>query len=482
MFVTVTPTSVVTMSSESSLAELRAIVGEANVLAGDDAASALIDWRKKYKGSALAIVRPGSTEEVSSVVKWCASNGTCVVTQGGNTGLSGGQQPLEDRPAIVLSLTRMNAIEQVDAAGWTMTVQAGVTIEAMHEAAAAVDRKFAPNWGARGTATIGGGIATDAGGVNVLRYGNMRDQVMGLEVVLPDGEVWNGLRALRKDSSGYDIKQLFVASEGTLGVVCRAVVQLHPATEFEQTAMATLRSMDDLMDLYALANEVASDAVTAFELMPEVGVAKVCEVFEIAHPVKDRGDFYVLVELAGTRPVIDQLTEFLSTGTERGLITDAVVASTTAQVEQLWTIRDELPPMGLYPHQAIALKLDTAVPITKIGEFHEAVRDVAAELVPEALAYGFGHVGDGNIHMMVLPVTDEQVEPFLAVRAELVRRIDELTFELGGTLSAEHGVGREMVDRIAGQKSDVEWRLMRSIKATLDPDDLFNPGVMLPPA
>jgi len=460
------------------LSELVAVVGATNVLVGDDAAPWLIDWRKKFNGNALAVIRPGDTDEVASVVGWCFDNNICVVTQGGNTGLSGGAQLEDDRPSIVLSLQRMNTIEMVDAEGWTMTVQSGVTIEAMHNAAAEVGRKFAPDWGARGSATIGGGISTDAGGNNVVRYGNMRDQVMGLEVVLPDGQVWNGLRSLRKDSSGYDMKQLFIGAEGTIGIITRAVVKLFPATEFEQTAMASLRHLDDLMETFALANEVAPDAITAFELMPEVGVAKVCDTFDLSHPMQDRSDFYVLIKLAGTRPVSDRLTEFLSLGAERGLITDAVVASTAEQVERLWTIRDELPPTGLYEHQKHGLKMDTAVPIAKMGEYHDTVRAIADELTPGALAYGFGHVGDGNLHMMVLPLTDDQVEPFIAVRDELVKRVDEATFALGGTLSAEHGVGRDLASRVVGQKSDIEWQLMRTVKNSFDPDNRFNPGVL----
>ena len=466
--------------SSADLDSLRQLVGNGNVLTGADAGPSLLDTRNKFRGDSIAVVRPGSTEEVAAVAKWCADNDVCVVTQGGNTGLSGGAQLDAGRPSIVLSLTRMRAIEDVDADGWTMRVQAGVTIEAMHEAAAAVGRKFAPDWGARGTATIGGGIATDAGGVNVLRYGNMRDQVLGLEAVLPDGRIWNGLRALRKDSSGYDLKQLFIGSEGTLGIITRAVVRLYPATEHEQSALASLRSLDDLMDVFALANEVAPDAVTAFELMAEVGMARVSEIFELTHPMDERAEFYVLVKFAGTRPVTDQLTAFLSIGADREYITDAIVAASAEQERRLWTFREEIPPMNLYPHQAKGLKMDTAVPIAKMGEYHDAVRSVAAELVPNAVAYGFGHVGDGNLHMMVLPLEDEDVEPFLAVREELVRRIDEATFSFGGTLSAEHGIGRELVDRVSEQKPSIEWDLMASIKATFDPDHRFNPGAMLP--
>ena len=459
--------------------ELRVIVGPANVLTGDDAASSLIDWRKKYQGQAIAVVRPGATEEVAALMSWCVDNDVLVVTQGGNTGLSGGQQPMDPKPSLVISLVRMNSIEAVDADGWTMTVQAGATIEAMHGAATEHDRKFAPDWGARGTATIGGGIATNAGGINVTRYGTMRDQVMGLEVVLADGQVWNGLRALRKDVSGYDMKHVFIGSEGTLGIITRAVVKLHAATEHEITAMAALRSLDDLMPMFALANERAADSVTAFELMPEVGVDRVCELFDLVHPMPGASDFYALIKLAGSRPMADLLTELLDAGSERGLITDAVVALTADQEQRLWTIRDELPPAVLYPHHTVGVKMDTAVPIAEMGRFHDEVSAIAAELAPGALAYGFGHVGDGNLHMNVLPVTDDQVESFKAIRDELVRRTDEVTFALGGTLSAEHGVGRDLRDRVVGQKPTIEWQMMRSLKQALDPDNRLNPGVLL---
>ena len=468
------------MSTAFSLDELHAIVGPGNVLTGNDAAPVLTDWRKKYHGQAIAVVRPGSTAEVAAVVTWCVDNDVLIVTQGGNTGLSGGQQPMEPRPSLVISLVRMNEIETVDADGWTMTVQAGVTIQAMHDAASERDRKFAPDWGARGTATIGGGIATDAGGINVTRYGNMRDQVMGLEVVLADGQVWDGLRALRKDSSGYDMKQLFVGSEGTLGIITRAVVKLHPATEHEVTAMAALRSLDDLMAFFALANERGAGSVTAFELMPEVGIARVCELFDVVHPMDSTAEFYVLIKLAGSWPMTELLTEMLAAGVERELITDAVVASTPDQEERLWTIRDELPPAVLYPHHAVGVKMDTAVPIGLMGRFHDEIRAIADELVPDALTYGFGHVGDGNLHMNVLPVADDQVEPFKAVRDELVRRTDQATFALGGTLSAEHGVGRDLRDRVSGQKPAIEWTMMRAIKNALDPEHRLNPGVLLP--
>ena len=462
------------------LDELRRLVGSANVLTDVDAAPALEDWRGAYQGAALAVVRPGDTEEVAAVMRWCAEHDVVVVPQGGNTGLSGGATPRGERACVVLSMQRMRAVETVDAAGWTLTAQSGATIESMQDAAAAVDRLFAPDWGARGSATIGGAIATDAGGNNVVRYGNTRDQILGLEVVLADGRIWDGLRALRKDSTGYDLAQLFVGSEGTLGVVTRAVVKLHPAPRHQQSAMAALTGLDRLMDVFALARSTAPDALTAFELVPEVGVAKVCDTFGITHPTAERAPFYVLARFAAPAPVADLLAGFLAEASDAGMISDAVVAATPEHEARLWTIRDELPPMGLYEHHAKGLKLDTAVPIARIGEYHDGVQAIVADLVPDAVAYGFGHVGDGNLHMTILPLAEEDVAAFSERKPELVRRIDELTFAMGGTISAEHGIGQELRGRVADQKPAIEWELMRSIKAVLDPDDRLNPGVMLP--
>ncbi|NNE11811.1 MAG: FAD-binding oxidoreductase [Ilumatobacter sp.] len=471
------------MRTGNELDELRAIVGVDHALAGDDAAELLVDFRQILHGTALAAVRPADTAEVAAVVRWCAEHGVAVVTQGGNTGLSGGATPVVDRPAIVLSTRRLNEIEDVDVAGWTMTVQAGTTIEAMQEAAAARDRKFAPDWGARGTATIGGAIATNAGGLNVLRYGTMREQVMGLEVVLGDGRVWDGLRALRKDATGYDLTQLIVGSEGTLGIVTRAIVRLHAATPYEQTALATLAGLDLLMPLYSLVRERGADELTAFELMPTAGVERVCERFGIEPPLDPAGaEFVVLIKLASTRPVDELLARCLADAAGHEFVADAVVASTPEQEARLWTIRDELSPTTLYPQQSVAVKLDAAVPIDRIETLHRRVEAIAAEVAPDALVYDFGHVGDGNVHLYVLPADGDAVDDFAAIRPELTRRIDEVVVELGGTLSAEHGIGRALLDRIGPQKPPVEWELMRAVKAALDPDDVLNPGALLPPS
>ncbi len=468
-----------TQDSDAVVA-LRAIVGRSAVLTDEDAAPFLIDERAIFTGPAFAVVRPLTTDEVAAVVKWCANANVAVVSQGGNSGLSGGASPPLDRRSIVLSLTRMNAIESVDIDRSTMTVQAGAIIETVQQTAAANHRLFAPDWGARGSATVGGAIATDAGGNNVVRYGNMRDNIMGLEVVLADGRVWDGLRALRKDSSGYDLKQLFVGSEGTLGVVTRAVLKLWPATPHVQSAFAALTGLDHLMDLFDLSMAIAGPTLTAFELVPEVGLSRVDELFGTGRPIKATADFYALIKLADGAPVTETLTKLFDDASQAGLISDAVIAATPTQEAQLWMIRDELSPTRTYKHHGVGLKMDTAVPLDRIKDFFESVQSIAAEVTPDALCYGFGHVGDGNMHMMILPLADEDVAEFKAKKPELIRRVDQLTFSLNGTLSAEHGVGLELRDRVAGQKPSIEWELMRAIKDTLDPQGLMNPGKLLP--
>jgi FAD/FMN-containing dehydrogenase len=309
----------------------------------------------------------------------------------------------------------------------------------------------------------------------------MRDQVLGLEVVLADGRVWDGMRALRKDSSGYDLKHLFIGAEGTLGIVTRAVIALHPPTPHHHSALAALAGLDHLHAMHALVRDLAADAVTAFELVPEVGLRRVCEVFDVPRPIDPPSDWYVLLRLASAQPVTERMTDLLDRALTDGIISDAVVAATAEQEARLWFIRDEITPLSIYrEHQALGLKLDTAVPIDRIGEFHDRVRAIADELVPDALAYGFGHAGDGNLHMMVLPIAPEHVPEFAARKDELARRIDQVVFELGGTLSAEHGIGTLLRDRVAGQKPPIEWELMRRIKTTLDPMNVMNPGKVLP--
>ena len=315
----------------------------------------------------------------------------------------------------------------------------------------------------------------------MLRYGTMRDQVLGLEAVLADGQVWDGLRALRKDSSGYDLKHLFIGAEGTLGVVTRAVLRLHPATPHTQSALAAISGLGSLMRLLELASARCGGDVTAFELVPDVGLARVCEKLGLSRPLQTRAEFYVLLRLASAEPVSERLGAFLAEASERGWVTDAAVAVTEEHTERLWTIRDELSPMFLWAQHEHGLKFDNAVPVDRLGAYHDEVRRIAAELAPGALTYGFGHVGDGNIHLYVLPTSDDGVEPFLAVRddASGADRRGHLPLRGHPQRRARHRPAPPGA-RIRPQKPAVEWELMRAVKDVLDPQGIMNPHKTLP--
>ena len=461
------------------IADLEAIVGASGVLQGGDLAPALVDRRGVYRGKAVALVRPRTTREVSDIVKRCAGAGAVIVTQGGNTGMSGGATPTATGPTVIVSLTRMTTIESVDADRQSATVEAGVTIQAIQEAAAAVERLFAPDWGARGTATIGGAVSTNAGGINVLQFGTMREHILGLEVVLADGRVWNGLRALRKDSSGYDLKQLFIGAEGTLGIVTRAVVRLLPAFRHQQSALAALSGLEALGPMFAMARARAHGGLTAFELIPDRGMEAITTKFGRGRPLPTSSEWYALVRFAASEPVTDSLAAFLAEASEAGLVTDAVVAATPDQEENLWLIRDEILPGQVFDNHLSGLKMDTAVPLDRIEAYITGTRALAAQIAPGSIHYAFGHVGDGNLHTYIIPASGDE-HAFLGIRPELRDAVDELTWELGGTLSAEHGVGQELRGRIAGQKDATEIDLLHGLKDLLDPGGLFNPDKTLP--
>lgn len=470
------------VEAASVIEELRTIVGNPGLVLAEDMAPFLLDWMERYRGDAVAVVRPADTEEVSKVISCCAEHGLAVVPQGGNTGLSGGSIPTAV-PSVVLSLQRMNSIEAVDPDRFALTVQAGATIESIQEAARAVDRSFAPDWGARGTASIGGAISTNAGGINVLHSGSMRENILGLEVVLANGRIWNGLRSLRKDSSGVDLKQLFIGAEGTLGVVTRAVLRLQSHLAHQQTAFVALSDVDRLLELLALARRTGG--LTAFELIPELGIQAVCEKFpSIQRPLPAAiSDWYALIRMSGSEPVSDQLATLLGEATDLGLVVDAVVASTADQETNLWTLRDELPAHRLFPHGDIGIKFDVAVPIDLLPNYLAELTARCETATPAILPYSFGHAGDGNLHLYLMPGIDADeatVEAFAANRIELRTEVYELTWGYGGTISAEHGIGQSLRSEIVGQKSEVELDLMHRVKAALDPDSVFNPGKLLP--
>lgn len=469
------------MSIERALSEIREALGPGGVLEGADAAPYAQDIRGTYKGEALLVARPASTQETSAIVRACARAGIVIVAQGGNTGLCGGAAPLGPRPAIILSLARMNRILSVDPARYAVTAEAGCILQTIHDAAASVDRAFAMDWGARGSATVGGGISTNAGGINVLRFGNTRDQVLGLEVVLPDGRVWDGLRALRKDSSGYDLKHLFIGAEGTLGIVTRAVLKLHPRPAHEQSMWASVADLDRLMELFSLARSVASEGLTAFELVPGYTYEKALAAYPtLARPVETRADWYVIVRFSGQQPVGDKFEEFFTRAFEAGLVTDAALAQSLAQDANIWNLRDEIPPLKLIKGKM--LKWDASVPIDRIVPFLREAQRRASAIRADLRVIAFGHVGDGNLHMSIFPGGGAPGDPaFDALCKRIVGEIDDLIWSEGGSICAEHGVGVENFARLPGQKSALELEMMARVRTLFDPDGLFNPGKLFDP-
>jgi FAD/FMN-containing dehydrogenase len=435
----------------------------------------VVDFRGLFSGEPVAIVRPGTVDEVRAVVRTCAAAGVAIVTQGGNTSLSGGSVPTDERPSVLLSTSRMDRILNVNPVRFTITAEAGCTIEQVQQAAAGVGLQLGMDWGARGTATVGGAVSTNAGGLNVLRYGPARESVLGLEAVLADGEVFDGLRALRKDNTGYDLKHLFIGGEGSVGVVTRVVLRLHPRQDHHCTMFAALSELEAIHELFAMACARDQAGLTAFELVPEIGVAGTISTFGVTRPLATKAEWYLLARFSGTSPVDATAEGFLADAVDAGLVVDATVAVTAVQEENLWLMRDELPPETLF--DAKGAKFDAAVPIDRVAEFQRAAEALAAELCGnDGLVYSFGHLGDGNLHLYVVSSLERgsRMDPVLV--DEVTAAIDGLLRDMGGTVSAEHGVGQELLDRVGRQKSAVELDLMRRVKAALDPDDLFNPG------
>ncbi|MFN3891747.1 MAG: FAD-binding oxidoreductase [Beijerinckiaceae bacterium] len=464
------------MPHTRALEEIRTALGQRGVVEGEDLAPFTQDIRGTYRGAALLLARPASTEEVAAVVRICAAHGLVIVPQGGNTGLCGGAIPRGARASIILSLSRMNRIISVDPERYTITAEAGCILQSIHDAAAEVDRTFAMDWGARGSATVGGGISTNAGGINVLRFGNTRDQVLGLEAVLPDGRIWNGLRALRKDSSGYDLKHLFIGAEGTLGIVTKAVLKLHPRPAHEQSMWAAVADLGRLMELFVLARSVASEGLTAFELVPGYTYEKALAQYpSLVRPVESRAEWYVIVRFSGQQPVSDKFEDFFARAFEAGLITDGALAQTIAQENNIWNLRDEIPPLKLIKGKM--LKWDASVPIDRIVPFLAEAQKRAHAIREDLRVIAFGHVGDGNLHMSIFPEGGAPGNAaFDALCKRVVGEIDELVWSYGGSICAEHGVGVENFDRLPGQKPAIELEMMARIRDLFDPRGIFNPG------
>ncbi len=463
------------------LGGLRAAVGAAHVLTEGDLSAYELDWRQRYRGRALAVVRPGSTLEVAQVVRTCAAHGAAIVAQGGNTGLVGGSVPDASGTQVLLNLARMNRIRATDAANLTMTVEAGCVLQAVQEAAAAHGLLYPLSLAAEGSCTVGGNLATNAGGTQVLRFGNARELCLGLEVVTALGEVWHGLSGLRKDNTGYDLRDLFIGSEGTLGIITAATLKLHPQPVAVTTAMASLATLADAVALLQLAQARLGAGLTGFEVMQRHALALVRKHFaQLAQPLPE-AEWTVLLEQSDSESEAharDGFEALLETALERGVISDAAVASSQAQSAAMWQLRESIPLAQ--SAEGLNIKHDIALPISAIPAFVASTDAALQQAFPGARLVNFGHLGDGNLHYNVQAPAAGDAAAFLR---DCEPAVNALVFDAvaahGGSISAEHGIGALKREALAARKSPVALQMMRAIKLALDPQGLMNPGRVL---
>jgi FAD/FMN-containing dehydrogenase len=443
-----------------------------------DMAPFLTDWRKVWTGTALAVAVPDSVDDVAKIVRWCAAHDVAIVPQGGNTGQSGGSVPRADGQNIVLSLTRLNRIRAIDPANNTITVDAGCILQTVQDAAAAAGRYFPLSLGAEGSCTIGGNLATNAGGTAVLRYGNARDLCLGLEVVTAAGEAWDGLKGLRKDNSGYDLRDLFIGSEGTLGVITGAVLKLFPAPAERATAFVAVASPHLAMALFDAMRGAHDTALTAFEIMSDMCLGLVlAKVDGARQPLRSRHGWYVLVEYSGDQ-VREKLERSLAQSLEDGIIDDAVIAASTAQARALWGLRESISPAQAADGGGI--KHDIAVPVSRVADFIDEALAAVAAAFPDIRPITFGHLGDGNLHFNFSSAPGADQAVFQATAPQLNATVHDVVRRYEGTISAEHGLGVLRRDEADAHRSPVERTMMRAIKNALDPQGIMNPGKMLP--
>lgn len=424
----------------------------------------------------LLIARPESTEQVSEIVRLCAHARIAIIPQGGNSNLCRMAVQTEPGAAILLSLARMNRMLDINREAATLTVEAGCFLQEAQDVAREAGFVLSPDWGARGTATVGGAVATNGGGLNVVRYGTTREQVLGMEVVIADGTVWNGLRSLIKDNSGYDLKHLFIGSEGTLGVITKLVFRLHQAEPETRSMMASLADLGELMSFFAMARDIGGTGLSAFELMPSLGVEKALARYpDLKRPFETPANWYVLVRFSGRDEIEDLLGELFEAGFAAGILADAVLATSVAQERNLWEIREHMIPHQYFPEHRM-LKWDVSVPIDRISQFLGTSEAAVRDLAQDAITYAVGHVGDGNVHFSAfLPKCDADD----SLCSAIYDRVDALIWELGGSIVAEHGVGALFRQRMVRQKSAVEYKILQCIKMSLDPYSIMNPGKLV---
>ena len=469
------------MSNESTplVAHLVHLVGAAHVLVDGDLSAYELDWRKRSRGKALAVVRPANTQEVAAVVKACAVSGVSIVTQGGNTGLVGGSIPDESGQQVVLSLGRLNTVRSIDAANLTMTVDAGCILQNLQDAAEKAGFLFPLSLAAEGSCTIGGNLATNAGGTQVVRYGNARDLCLGVEVVTAQGEVWHGLSGLRKDNTGYDLRDLFVGSEGTLGVITAATLKLYPMPAARLTAWAAVPSMQHAVTLLGLAHKHLGAGLTGFEVMGQFALSLVAKHYPQQRvPLWQDSPFCVLLENSDHESETharEQFERLLETAFEDGCVSDAVVAENLTQANQLWHIRESIPLAQA--DEGLNIKHDISIAVSRIPEFVAATDAQLEAAVPGVRLVNFGHLGDGNLHYNVQAPADGDSQAFLRDReADVNTIVYDSVARFDGSISAEHGVGSLKLDKLEHHKSPVALGMMRAIKRALDPQGVMNPG------
>ena len=465
--------------NEALLHALKTAVGDAHVLTAGDLGAWEHDWRKRPPGKALSVVRPGSTQVAAAVVRACAAAGTPIVPQGGNTGLVGGSTPDASGTQLVLSLARMNKVRGVDPANLTMTVDAGCVLQALQQAAEGPRLQLPLSLAAERSCTIGGTLATNAGGTQVLRYGNARELCLGLEVVTAQGEVWSGLSGLRKDNTGYDLRDLFIGSEGTLGIITAATLKLHPPPAAVLTAWAAVPSMDDAVSLLELARRHGGPGLTGFEVMGRFALQLVAHHFpQLRVPFLESAPYGVLLEISDHESEAharQQFERLLEAALEDGCAVDAVVGETLAQAQHLWHIREAIPLAQA--EEGLNIKHDISVAVSRIPAFCAETDTLLRTTIPGVRLVNFGHLGDGNLHYNVQAPEGADARAFLAAHEEQVNTLvyDQVASH-GGSISAEHGVGSIKIDKLPRYKSPVALDLMRAVKRALDPDNLLNPG------
>jgi FAD/FMN-containing dehydrogenase len=441
----------------------------------------LTDHRHLYHGRALTVAAPRSVEQISRLLAYCNEQRIGVVAHGGNTSYCGGATPDESGQQVVLSLKRLNRIRSVDPLNYSLVAEAGCILQDVQRAADAVERLFPLSLGSEGTCQIGGNLSTNAGGTSVLRYGMMRDLVLGLEVVLADGRVLSTLGALRKDNTGYDIKSVFLGAEGTLGIITAATLKLFPKVRSTATAFVAVKDVQSAVELLARLREASGDRVSSFELIPRIGIdLTIRHIPGVRDPLKRPYEWHALCELTSSRDtdnLTELLTESLATALETNLVLDAVIAQNHRDREALWKMRETLPEAQRL--DGASLKHDISLPITSLPQFVEKAKHWIDANAPDARLVAYGHVGDGNLHFNLNQVSGTSSEAFLAREPAIKRAIHDLVRDFGGSFSAEHGIGRLKVDELERYASPVELDLMRAIKHAFDPHGILNPGKVL---